>query len=133
MTVHGHTSIQPQGGIHHAPSHDVDVSGTRELLITSCAIPWQWGGGRHICMLLYVSCQCSGDTESGHGKKSGLSDEAGNAGGGLMTLARGQLSRDGKDAAVTTVAILGGGCSYTDRGAVSTHTHLIQQQAQQQD
>lgn len=67
------TSIQPQGGIHHAPSHGVDVSGTRELLITSCAIPWQRGGGRHIYMHLYMSCQCSGDTESGHGKKGSIS------------------------------------------------------------
>lgn len=54
------------------------------------------------------------------------SDEAGNAGGGFMTLARGQLSGDAKDAAVTTVVILGGGCICTDWGAVSTHTHLIQ-------
>lgn len=53
--------------------HCVDVSGTGELLITSYAILWQQGGGRHICTLLYVFCQCSGDTESGLGKKSSIS------------------------------------------------------------
>lgn len=55
-----------------------------------------------------------------------LSDEAGNAGGGLMTLARRQLSRDAKDAAVISVAISGGEHLCTDPGAVSTHTHLVQ-------
>lgn len=42
-----------------------------------------------------------------------------------MTLARRQLSRDAKDAAVITMAISGGERLCADRGAVSTHTHLV--------